>query len=528
MINDKKKPLISIRNLKQYFPVRGQRNAFVRANDGVTLDIYEGETLGVVGESGCGKSTLGRVLVQLYKQTDGETIYYGQDIDDMAPRYALKIYNNLEKRCASAKALLELADRAEGEYIAAEAEYKAATDNDKAKLSTKYFDKLNQRNESRKIANHEYLAVLRLVGGFYVADAADYPAISRALAEHYNACAAVFKLKKSIFNAEVAAREAKFKVDNKIRGASQGRYRQLTERIASMSGNEMAALLDKKGKTAAAVDALRAKYAGNEEFARYEAMRDSGIDLSRLTYNEMRHIRKDLQLIFQDPYSSLNPRLTVGQIISEGPITHKKFFKNNERMQDFTTTVMENCGLAPYMIHRYPHQFSGGQRQRIGIARALSVEPKFVVCDEAVSALDVSIQSQIINLLKDLKDNENLTYMFISHDLSVVKYISDRVAVMYLGVIVELCASAELFANPLHPYTQALLSAIPTTDADRDKDMIILEGDIPSPIKPPPGCKFNTRCRECMDICYVVVPEWREERPGHFVACHKYNENLNV
>jgi peptide/nickel transport system ATP-binding protein len=231
-----------------------------------------------------------------------------------------------------------------------------------------------------------------------------------------------------------------------------------------------------------------------------------------------------LQLIFQDPYSSLNPRLTVGQIISEGPITHKQFVKNNERMQDFTMDVMDDCGLAPYMIHRYPHQFSGGQRQRIGIARALSTEPKFVVCDEAVSALDVSIQSQIINLLKDLKDKENLTYMFISHDLSVVKYISDRVAVMYLGVIVELCSSEELFSNPLHPYTRALLSVIPTTDAKRDKEAVILEGDIPSPIHPPPGCKFNTRCRECMEICLSVVPEWREHVPGHFVACHIYDD----
>jgi len=183
---------------------------------------------------------------------------------------------------------------------------------------------------------------------------------------------------------------------------------------------------------------------------------------------------------------------------------------------------MENCGLAPYMIHRYPHQFSGGQRQRIGIARALAVKPRFVVCDEAVSALDVSIQSQIINLLQDLKNKENLTYMFISHDLSVVKYISDRIAVMYLGNIVELCDAAEMFANPLHPYTEALLSAIPTTDVDHKKEMILLEGDIPSPVRPPKGCKFNTRCRDCLDICLQVIPEWKEPTPGHFVACHKY------
>jgi len=259
------------------------------------------------------------------------------------------------------------------------------------------------------------------------------------------------------------------------------------------------------------------------EFQKYEAMRDDGIDLARLKYDEMRHLRQDMQLIFQDPYSSLNPRFTVGQIIAEGPITHNHFKSNNTRTQEYSMEVMENCGLAPYMIHRYPHQFSGGQRQRIGIARALSVRPRFVVCDEAVSALDVSIQSQIINLLQDLKDKENLTYMFISHDLSVVKYISDRIAVMYLGNIVELCDAQEMFKNPMHPYTEALLSAIPTTDASSEKkEMILLEGDIPSPVKPPKGCKFNTRCRDCMDICLQVIPEWKEPSPNHFVACHKY------
>ena len=212
--------------------------------------------------------------------------------------------------------------------------------------------------------------------------------------------------------------------------------------------------------------------------------------------------------------------MTVGQIISEGLLAHKYFDKNDEKLQNYVMEVMEKCGLAPYFIHRYPHQFSGGQRQRIGIARSLALKPKFVVCDEAVSALDVSIQSQIINLLLDLKEQENLTYLFISHDLSVIKYISDRVGVMYLGNIVELASTEELFAHPTHPYTEALLSAIPTTDVDTKKEAIILEGDIPSPIKPPAGCKFHTRCRYATDICKKVVPDFEEVRPGHFVACH--------
>jgi len=516
-----KKPIISIRNLKQYFPIRGKRNVFVRANDGVTLDIYEGETLGIVGESGCGKSTLGRVLIQLYNQTDGETIYYGQDIDDMVPRYVLDIYNRLEVKCSETKQLVQEAQRVQDEYQAVKDEYQASG---KDKNNPQYFAKRNERNEARKKANSEYLAMVRLIGGFYIADKKDYPDITKALQLHFYAARAAFVLKKNIQKTTVSAEEIKYKIDNNLIGANQAKYDKLMEKIKQMSGPDMEKLMDEKTKTQAAIDAIRDKYANNEEFQKYETMRDSGIDLARLTYNEMRHLRKDLQLIFQDPYSSLNPRLTVGQIISEGAITHKMFVKNNERMQEYTMRVMEDCGLAPYMIHRYPHQFSGGQRQRIGIARALSTEPKFVVCDEAVSALDVSIQSQIINLLKDLKDKENLTYMFISHDLSVVKYISDRIAVMYLGVIVELTSSEELFANPLHPYTRALLSAIPTTDINKDKEMVILEGDIPSPVNPPPGCKFNTRCKECMEICLSVAPEWREQVPGHFVACHKYDD----
>ncbi|MDE6579949.1 MAG: ATP-binding cassette domain-containing protein [Ruminiclostridium sp.] len=263
------------------------------------------------------------------------------------------------------------------------------------------------------------------------------------------------------------------------------------------------------------------------DYEKYEEHHSDGIDLARLTYNEMRKLRSDLQLIFQDPYSSLNPRMTVGQIIGEGMLAHNYFRKNDERMQEEVIRVMEECGLAPYFLHRYPHQFSGGQRQRIGIARSLALRPKFVVCDEAVSALDVSIQAQIINLLQDLKEKQHLTYLFITHDLSVVKFISDRIGVMYLGNMVETADSEELFAHPLHPYTEALINAIPTTDPDADKKPEVLEGDIPSPVNPPKGCKFHTRCKYCTEICTKVTPEWEEVRPNHFVACHHILEQNN-
>lgn len=244
----------------------------------------------------------------------------------------------------------------------------------------------------------------------------------------------------------------------------------------------------------------------------------NGQEVYDLSPKEMRAMRTKMQIIFQDPFSSLSPRMPVGEIIGEAVREHNLVPK--EEFDDYIDKVMDNCGLQPFHKDRYPHEFSGGQRQRICIARALALNPEFIVCDEPVSALDVSIQAQIINLLLDLKEQQNLTYMFITHDLSVVKYISDRVGVMYLGTMVELAAADEIFHHPIHPYTEALLNAIPTTDTVGAKELSILEGDIPSPVNPPKGCKFHTRCKYCTEICTQVVPEWEEVRPNHFVACH--------
>ena len=503
-----KKVLLRVSNLKQYFPLK-KKGLFVKANDGITLDIYEGETFGLVGESGCGKSTLGRTLLQLYRQTDGRTMYYGRTLDDLAPVYVKKTLQTLEKRREKWHELKKHLANVQKEYDAlpdGEAKYK----------------KHNELDKAVKDENDALLDMANLIGGFVCVK--DIQAVQKLFLEEYRISkervkemnrrgAVQLDLDDLLFDIKKAEENGKNTSGLKSKEAK------LRASLAKID-EKLAELARRIGDVRRQLDAQRAQYADDAEFARYEALRDEGIDLARLEYDEIRQLRRDLQLIFQDPYSSLNPRMTVGNIIGEGLLAHGFFKKNDERMQEYIIKTMEDAGLASYFLHRFPHQFSGGQRQRIGIARSLAVKPKFVVCDEAVSALDVSIQSQIINLLADLKEQSNLTYLFITHDLSVVKYISDRIGVMYLGNMVELANTQELFDHPLHPYTEALMAAIPTTDVEENRELRILEGDIPSPVNPPQGCKFHTRCAHCTEICKHAVPEWKEMAPGHFVACH--------
>ena len=248
----------------------------------------------------------------------------------------------------------------------------------------------------------------------------------------------------------------------------------------------------------------------------------NGYDLGKMKARELRKIRPQIQMIFQDPYSSLSPRLTVGEIIGEAVREHR--IVPPSEYKKYILEVMQKCGLQPQYFERYPHEFSGGQRQRICIARALALKPKLVICDEPVSALDVSIQAQIINLLKSLQEKDGIAYIFISHDLSVVEHISDEVGVMYLGSMAEYGKTEDIFERPLHPYTEALFSAVPVPDPDYKMNRIILKGDIPSPADPPLGCKFHTRCEKCMEICQREEPVFREYAPGHYVACHLYDE----
>ena len=502
------KVLIRITNLKQWFPLK-KKGLYVKANDGVTLDIYEGETFGLVGESGCGKSTLGRTLLQFYKQTDGRTMYYGRKVNEIAPEYVKDVIKNLPS-------LYKKYEELDAKRREVRAHY------EKLDEKSQYAEK-EKLDHAETEANDAFLDMANVVGGLMTVK--DLKPVQDAYMAEYELLVKIKKLREKRQESELDLADAEYqhqqlKESGKQSDAADKKVAAAKAKIAE-DDKAIEQLNVELAQKQQKIDALRAQYRDDPEFQRVDAYLDDGIDLARLKYDEMRILRRDMQLIFQDPYSSLNPRMTVGQIISEGMLAHGMFRKNDGRMQEEVLHVMEECGLAPYFLHRFPHQFSGGQRQRIGIARSLAVKPKFVVCDEAVSALDVSIQSQIINLLQDLKEKQNLTYLFITHDLSVVKYISDRIGVMYLGALVELAPSEQIFDAPRHPYTEALLAAIPTTDiGENRKELQILEGDIPSPVNPPKGCKFHTRCKYCTEICEQVVPEWKEVSENHFVACH--------
>ena len=519
--------LLSIRNLKKYFPIAKTKlfqkeQLYVRANEEISIDIQSGETFGLVGESGCGKSTLGRTILQLYDQTAGSTLYYGRTLEDFAPSYVRELLVNATKKQAQYKKL-----QAKADHLTKVVE--EAGDN------ATFFQHQN-KNLAVAEAETAFQYVVKILGGF--AALSDPTEGARQLLKRFDANVKLCKLNEQVrdLDGEIAFQEAIIhelendetvnNPEKKIASATKKiqTYRAKKEKLLPLIAAAQLAVDEEDRKLAD----IRAKYADDAAFQEYEKLLDNGIDLSRLKYPEMRILRKDIQIIFQDPYSSLNPRMTIGQIIGEGLTTHKFFKPGDPQMKEYILDVMAQCGLQDYMLHRYPHQFSGGQRQRICIARALAVKPKFIVCDECVSALDVSIQSQIINLLEELKEKEKLTYLFISHDLSVVRYISDRIGVMYLGNMVELGTAEEVFSDPRHPYTVALLSSIPTTDADSaNKERIILEGNIPSPIRPPEGCKFHTRCYMACDKCKVVPPPYVEVNPGHFVACHFLDKKLD-
>ena len=493
MQNNDKKVLLRISNLKQYFPLKGGR--FVKANDGITLDIYEGETFGLVGESGCGKSTLGRTILQLYHQTYGRTMYYGRSLDDLAPKYVIDTVRNLKSRRTKLRELEQKRDKLEADY---------------AKLSEKeQYAKHGELDTARKLAEDALLDITKIVGGFLVVD--DLDPVIAAYSKDYAIARKLSSMEEKRQELQVDVDDAEYAKKTAEEAGKSGKDDQLQKAQEKLKqcDDQIAALRAQLDAGRKEIEALRAPYANDPEFQKYEAYRDDGIDLARLEYNEMRRLRRDMQLIFQDPYSSLNPRMSVGQIISEGMQAHNMIKKKDARMQEMVLKIMDDCGLAPYFLHRFPHQFSGGQRQRIGIARSLALSPKLIVCDEPVSALDVSIQAQVINLLNDLKRDLGLSILFIAHDLSVVKYFSDKIGVMYFGKMVELAEGDELYHRPTHPYTKSLLSAVPR----------------PNPLTEPYRGRVNYEPEKQHDYSHEQ-PRMAEIRPGHFVWCSPTEERL--
>ena len=508
MAKIKEQKLLEIKKLKKFFPLKrnslfDRTQIYVRAVEDVSLEIYKGETFGLVGESGCGKSTLGRVILQLYPPTSGSAVYFGSRVEDMNLQYIVDEIKKLPKYQSHAKQCFQ----------------KSLKIDEQVSTLKKELQNIETSNE---IVDKSYNAKVKKLEHLQYRSRELKKEASRQLREGSRTVGALILEEniQEISDLLIKATE-KFGHNSVIFAGLEGKYpakfnkevSQLFDKVRGFRGQKTLAITERT---------LDAKYQD-----KLEKNRETGINLTRLDQEEMRQLRRKLQIIFQDPYSSLDSRMTVGQIIGEAVVEHGMYPKGSKELEDYVLETMKKCGLDTYMLHRFPHQFSGGQRQRIGIARALALKPEFIVCDEAVSALDVSIQSQIINLLMELKDQEDLTYLFISHDLSVIKHISDRIGVMYLGNMVELGPSDEIYENPLHPYTKALLSAIPTTDEIK-KDRILLEGDIPSNIFPPSGCKFRTRCPIATDKCAKVVPDYREITKGHYVACHYYEKTKDM
>lgn len=472
--------LLSIKNLQKYFPIPRKRffqlrKEYVKANDNISLDIYEGETLGIVGESGCGKSTFGRTIIQLQQQTGGSSLYYGEDIYAFLPKYMRSIYRNISKKSQKYEQDIVVQQNLKNNILSIQTNLSKADEATQQLLKEQLNNALEEYRLFRITFEEDYFNTFRLIGGLAAYD--DLNEVSKA-----------FLKRDSLL------RQQK-------RTISASRLEKIEVQLSQIEHH---------------LSSLRTSIADDPRFIKYDTFLDNGMDLSLLTRKESRYLRKDLQIIFQDPYSSLDPRSKVSDIIGEGLLIHKRYpSSKDEGYKQAILDIMRQCGLDDDYIHRYPHQFSGGQRQRIGIARALALRPKFIVCDEAVSALDVSIQSQIINLLQELKKEFKLTYLFITHDLGVVRYISNRIGVMYFGKLVELAPAEDIFTNPQHPYTRQLLNAMPILEDDYEASKqwdIVFETD-----------QFSFQYQTGL-----TDDHWFEVTKDHFVACTLHQVDSSI
>ena len=524
-MSDERKVLLELKKLKKYFPVR--RGVSVKALEDVSFSIYEGEKFGVVGESGCGKSTLGRVILQLYPQTSGACIYHGRTRDEMCPKYLAKEVAKLPEYQKKAgefyQKSLEVDKKAEALKKEIDA-LSALGSNKEVKKEAALQKKLSalefKSKELKKDASRQLREGSRTVGSLILCK--DLPAVQalydKAQKETAQAAESIRKfrdLEKQYEEARVAG-----KADAALKEKMEAARKEAQNHVETSRGFRVKAWQDYHGKdilpiTERTLDpAYQAKLDGNYE---------TGINLGKLTREEMRDMRREMQMIFQDPAASLDPRQSIGKSIEEVYVINTDY--PAEVRKEKTMELLEKVGLKREHYYSYPHALSGGQKQRVGIARAIALDTKFVVLDESVSALDVSVQAQILQLLNELSEEKHLTYFFITHDLGVVKHFCDRIVVMYLGNVCELAESKELFHNPLHPYTDSLLAAVPRLKIGQEHSTeSVLEGDVPSAMNPPKGCPFHTRCSKCMEICTQEKPPIVEQEPGHFVACHLYDK----
>lgn len=495
--------LLELKKLKKHFNLK--RGVSIKALEDISFTIFEGEKFGVVGESGCGKSTLGRVILQLYPQTSGACIYYGKTLEEVAPRYVRREIRTLSKYQKKAKKFYQRSLRVDRKADALDGKDGDAKKSEALRAKSK---------ELRKEASRQLREGSRTVGSLILSE--KLPEI-QALFEKSQA-----ELMLAREQLMAAARFDAAYQKSRTAGAPDEALRQKQLACQSAAETHRSKAIEIKNQafayrgrdiapiTERCMDiAYQAKLDGNYE---------TGVNLYKLTGHEMRTLRRDMQMIFQDPAASLDPRQSVGSAIEEVFTINTQY--DAAVRKEKALALLERVGLSPEHYRAYPHAISGGQKQRIGIARAIALDPKFIVLDESVSALDVSVQAQILELLNQLSEEKHLTYFFITHDLGVVKHFCDRILVMYLGHICELADSKELFANPLHPYTDSLLASVPRPVVrDTEVEDKVLEGEVPSALHPPKGCPFHTRCVHCMDICKRERPPLTESSPNHLVAC---------
>ena len=513
--------ILELRKLKKDFRIR--RGTKLRALNDISLRIYRGEKFGVVGESGCGKSTLGRVILQLYPPTSGACIYYGKPLEEISPRYVKREISRLPGYQAKAvrfyKKSLDLDARA--------AELRSrlpAQDSGASQETTKLLKEISalesRSKECRKDASRRLREGSRMVGSLILS--AHLPEIQElffhAQAESEAAHEALIALPKL---------EAEFErsrltgtpdpvLDRRIHA-----LREEAERRVRKAREFRVEAFKFRGKD---ILPITERCANPEYWTKLDGNYETGVNLGKLTDGEMRILRRDMQMIFQDPAASLDPRQSVGKAIEEVFVINTNFPPDVRREK--TMALLEKVGLKREHYYSYPHALSGGQKQRVGIARAIALDPQFVVLDESVSALDVSVQAQILLLLNALSEEKNLTYFFITHDLGVVKHFCDRILVMYLGNICELAPSKSLFKSPLHPYTASLLASVPRPVVrEKGGQEAILKGEVPSAVNPPKGCPFHTRCPRKRDVCERAKPVLEEIESGHWVACHLYSKD---